>query len=98
MEVHNNNCQQSSGTSIDGMVIINGNVIRAAKELSVENNKVFINSKLVEEYSNVPLKIEITGTVKSIKTISGSVHVEGNVTNVERRQVAAYIVRPLLVT
>lgn len=54
MEVHNNNCQQFSGTSIDGMVIINGNVIRAAKELSVENNKVFINGKLVEEYSNVP--------------------------------------------
>ena len=83
MEVHNNNCQQFSGTSIDGMVIINGNVIRAAKELSVENNKVFINGKLVEEYSNVPLKIEITGTVKSITTISGSVQVEGNVTNVE---------------
>lgn len=59
MEVHNNNCQQLFGADIDGAVIINGNVIRAVKELSVENDKVFINGKLVEEYSNVPLKIEI---------------------------------------
>ena len=44
MEVHNNNCQQFFGTDIDGMVIINGNVIRAVKELSVENDKVFIIS------------------------------------------------------
>lgn len=82
MEVHNNNCQQFFGADIDGAVIINGNVIEA-KELSVENDKVFINGKLVKEYSNVPLKIEITGSVRSIKTTSGSVHVEGNVTNVE---------------
>lgn len=82
MEVHNNNCQQFFGADIDGAVIINGNVIEA-KELSVEKEKVYINGKLVEEYTNVPLKIEITGSVRSIKTTSGSVHVEGNVTNVE---------------
>lgn len=83
MEVHNNNCQQFFGADIDGAVIINGNVIRGVKELNVEKEKVYINGKLVEEYTNVPLKIEITGSVRSIKTTSGSVHVEGNVTNVE---------------
>lgn len=83
MEVHNNNCQQFFGADIDGAVIINGNVIRAVKELSVENDKVFINGKLVEEYSNVPLKIEITGSVKSIKTASGDITVKGNVKNVK---------------
>lgn len=82
MEVHNNNCQQFFGADIDGAVIINGNVIRAVKELSVVNDKVFINGKLVEEYTNVPLQIEITGTVKSIKTTSGGVTVKGNVKNV----------------
>lgn len=83
MEVHNNNCQQFFGADIDGAVIINGNVIRGVKELNVEKEKVYINGKLVEEYTNVPLKIEITGSVRSIKTTSGSVHVEGNVTSVE---------------
>lgn len=83
MKVHNNNCQQFFGADIDGAVIINGNVIRGVKELNVEKEKVYINGKLVEEYTNVPLKIEITGSVRSIKTTSGSVHVEGNVTNVE---------------
>lgn len=83
MEVHNNNCQQFFGADIDGAVIINGNVIRGVKELNVGKEKVYINGKLVEEYTNVPLKIEITGSVRSIKTTSGSVHVEGNVTNVE---------------
>ena len=53
MEVHNNNCQQFFGADIDGAVIINGNVIRGVKELNVEKEKVYINGKLVEEYSNV---------------------------------------------
>lgn len=83
MEIHNNNCQQFFGTDIDGEVIINGNVIHAAKELKVKNNMVFINGKPVEEYSNIPLKIEITGSVKSINTTTGIVHVQGDVTNVE---------------
>ncbi len=83
MEIFDNNCQQFFGTDIDGEVIINGNVIHSAKELKVKNNMVFINGKPVEEYSNIPLKIEITGSVKSINTTSGSVHVEGDVTNVE---------------
>lgn len=83
MEIHNNNCQQFFGTDIDGEVIINGNVIHAAKELRVKNNMVFVNGKPVEEYSNIPLKIEITGSVKSINTTSGSVHVQGDVTNVD---------------
>lgn len=83
MEIHNNNCQQFFGTDIDGEVIINGNVIHAAKELKVKNNMVFINGKPVEEYSDVPLKIEITGSVKSINTTTGIVHVQGDVTNVK---------------
>lgn len=83
MEIFDNNCQQFFGTDIDGEVIINGNVIHAAKELRVKNNMVFVNGKPVEEYSNIPLKIEITGSVKSINTTSGSVHVQGDVTNVE---------------
>lgn len=83
MEVHNNNCQQFFGTDIDGEVMINGNVIHAAKELKVKNNMVFINGEPVEEYSNIPLKIEITGSVKSINTTSGIVRVQGDVTNVE---------------
>lgn len=83
MEILNNNCQQFFGTDIDGEVIINGNVIHAAKELKVKNNMIFINGEPVEKYSNIPLKIEITGSVKSINTTSGSVHVEGDVTNVE---------------
>lgn len=84
MEIHNNNnCQQFFGTGIDGEVIINGDVIHAAKELKVKNNMVFINGEPIEEYSNIPLKIEITGSVKSINTTSGSVHVEGDVTNVK---------------
>lgn len=83
MEVHNNNCQQFFGADIDGAVIINGNVIRGVKELNVEKEKVYINGKLVKEYSNVPLKIEITGSVKHIKTTSGGVTVKGNVTNVK---------------
>ena len=83
MEIHNNNCQQFFGSDIDGEVIINGNIIHAAKEISVKNNMVFINGEPAEEYSDVPLKIEITGSVKSINTTSGSVHVEGDVTNVK---------------
>lgn len=83
MEVHNNNCQQFFGADIDGAVIINGNVIHGAKELNVEKRMVFINGKLVEEYTNVPLHIEITGSVKHIKTTSGGVTVKGNVTNVK---------------
>lgn len=83
MEVHNNNCQQFFGADIDGAVIINGNVIRGAKELNVGKGMVFINGKLVEEYTNVPLQIEITGSVKHIKTTSGDVTVKGNVTNVK---------------
>lgn len=83
MEILNNNCLRFIGTDIDGEVIINGNVIHSAKELKVKNNMVFINGEPVEEYSNIPLKIEITGSVKSINTTSGSVHVEGDVTNVE---------------
>lgn len=83
MEVHNNNCQQFFGVDIDGAVIINGNVIRGAKELNVGKGMVFINGKLVKEYTNVPLQIEITGSVKHIKTTSGDVTVKGNVTNVK---------------
>ena len=83
MEVHNNNCQQFFGADIDGAVIINGNVIRGAKGLNVGKGMVFINGKLVEEYTNVPLQIEITGSVKSIKTASGDITVKGNVTNVK---------------
>ena len=83
MEVHNNNCQQFFGTDIDGAVIINGNVIHGAKELNVGKGMLFINGKLVEEYTNVPLQIEITGSVKHIKTTSGGVTVKGNVTNVK---------------
>ena len=84
MEIHNNNnCQQFFGTDIDGEVIINGDVIHAAKELKVKNNMVFINGEPIEEYSNIPLKIEITGSVKSINTTTGIVHVQGDVTNVE---------------
>lgn len=83
MEIHNNNCQQFFGADIDGAVIINGNVIRGAKELNVGKGMVFINGKLVEEYTNVPLQIEITGSVKHIKTTSGGVTVKGNVTNVK---------------
>lgn len=83
MEVHNNNCQQFLCSEIDGIVIINGNVIRGAKELCVEKKKLYINSKHVEDYNNVPLKIEITGSVKSIKTASGDITVKGNVTNVK---------------
>lgn len=83
MEVHNNNCQQFLCSDIDGIVIINGNVIRGAKELNVGKGMVFINGKLVEEYTNVPLQIEITGSVKHIKTTSGGVTVKGNVTNVK---------------
>ena len=47
MEIFDNNCQQFFGTDIDGEVIINGNVIRAAKEIRVKNNMVFINGKPV---------------------------------------------------
>ena len=82
MEVHNNNCQQFFGADIDGMVIINGNVIHGAKELNVGKGMLFINGKLVEEYTNVPLQIEITGSVKHIKTTSGDITVKGNVKNV----------------
>lgn len=82
MEIHNNNCQQFLCSNIDGMVIINGKMIPGAKELQMKNDKVYINSELVEEYS-VPLKIEITGSAKSIKTASGDVTVKGNVTNVK---------------
>ena len=78
MEIFDNNCQLFFGE-----VIINGNVIHSAKELKVKNNMPFINGKPVEEYSNIPLKIEITGSVKSINTTTGIVHVQGDVTNVE---------------
>ena len=83
MQIFNNNCQQILEADMDGMIIINGKVIPCKKNFTIQNGKIIIDGKTVQEYNNASLKIEITGSVKYIKTTSGDVTVKGDVTNVK---------------
>ena len=84
MKIINNNCNQIFDANLDGMVVINGKVIPHAESITMKDGKIIIDGKTVQECSdNVSIKIEITGSVKYIKTTSGDVTVKGNVTNVK---------------
>ena len=88
MDIVNNKYVNTVINSISGKITYNGKVINvpSGSRLEMADGKVLINGKSLAEYNEADcpiIKIEITGSAKSIETTNGDVTVKGNVTSIE---------------
>lgn len=88
MDIVNKKYVNTVINSISGKITYNGKVINvpSCSRLEMSDGKVLINGEPLAEYNVADrpiIKIEITGSAKSIETTNGDVTVKGNVTSIK---------------